>query len=59
MQRYPIEGFLIASKLSEKNPQAHAKLAVVNILASTDGKKSTGCYSFGRNTLLCLLKRLY
>jgi hypothetical protein len=59
MQRYPIEGFLIASKLSEKNSWAHAKLAVVNILASIAGKKSAGCYSFGRNTLLCLLKRLY
>ena len=59
MQRYPIEGFLIASKLSEKNSRAHAKLAVVNILASIAGKKSAGCYSFDRNTLLCLLKRLY
>jgi hypothetical protein len=27
MQRYPIEGFLIALNLSEKNSQAHAKLA--------------------------------
>jgi hypothetical protein len=59
MQRYPIEGFLIASKLSEKNSRAHAKLAVLNILASIAGKKSAGCYSFGRNTLLRLLKRLY
>ena len=59
MQRYPIEGFSIASKLSEKNSWSHAKLAVVNILASIAGKKSAGCHSFGRNTLLCILKRLY
>ena len=47
MQRYPIEDFLIASKLSEKYSQAYAKLA---------GCGHIGLYSWQKKPRLLFLR---
>jgi hypothetical protein len=59
IRRYGIEGFSIASKLSEKNSRVDPSLAGGYISASTTCKKKGRSYPSHINTPISVLKMLY